>query len=196
MARKLWTTTFLILGACGGTAGAVVGELPGAGLQLPETTVDFRSTTTGSPTEFEPPPKVTAADDPEKAFAGLMQARIECGRQPYSCDVATFTEVNSPIYNDLTELVTSRRSARITATGGGQIRYRIDKTEPVSSSRALVHACITDDVVLVDGDIIFDDSTMSSLVTFTLTKVEGRWLWSEANPTRWTTEEDLCGFDA
>jgi hypothetical protein len=33
-------------------------------------------------------------------------------------------------------------------------------------------------------------------VTFKLSKVEGRWLWSEGTLTRWTTEEDLCGFDA
>jgi hypothetical protein len=139
---------------------------------------------------------LTVVDDLESAFAALMQARIECGRQPYACDVATFTEVNSPIYNDLTELITTRRSARITATGGGEIRYRIDKTESLSPSKALVYTCITDDVVLVDGDIIFDDSMMSSLVTFTLTKVEGQWLWNTGTPTRWTTEEDLCGFDA
>ena len=195
MKRKWWITALVILGACGGTSGAVVGELSGAGPLLLETTPDGRSTTT-VPIEKIEPTTTTIATDLESSFAQLMQARVECGRDPYSCDVATFTEVNSPIYKDLLQLMTTRRSANITATGGGSIRYRIDKTQTLSDSSAVVNTCITDDVVLVDGDIIFDDSMMSSLVTFKLSKVEGRWLWSEGTLTRWTTEEDLCDFDA
>ena len=195
MNKKWWITALVILGACGGTAGEVVGQLPKNGSGLLETNSDVRATTT-VPKEQVEIPTTSEIADLESSFAQLMQARIECGQDPYSCDVATFTEVNSPIFNDLTELMTTRRSANITATGGGSIRYRIDKTQTLSDSSAVVNTCITDDVVLVDGDIIFDDSMMSSLVTFKLSKVEGRWLWSEGTLTRWTTEEDLCDFDA
>ncbi len=183
------------MGACGGTSGAVVGELLGAGPLLLATTPDGSLTTT-VPIEKIEPTTTTSATDLESSFARLMQARVECGRDPYSCDVATFTEVDSPIYVDLKQLIAERRSAHITATGGGAIRYRIDKTQTLSDSSALVYTCITDDVVLVDGDIIFDDSMMSSLVTFTLVKVNDQWLWNQGTPTRWTTEEDLCDFAA
>ena len=195
MNKKWWITALVFLSACGGTAGEVVGELPRNGQGLLETTSDVRVTTTLLEEKVE---TSTTSDiaDLESSFAQLMQARIECGKDPYSCDVETFTEVNSPIYQDLQQLMTTRRSAKITATGGGAIRYRIEKTDALSDSRALVYTCITDDVVLVDGEIIFDDSMMSSLVTFKLSKVEGRWLWSEGTLTRWTTEEDLCDFDA
>ncbi|CAB4766586.1 unannotated protein [freshwater metagenome] len=195
MKRTWWITALVILGACGGTSGAVVGQLPRNGQGLLETTSEVRPTTTVPPEKIEPT-TLTVAADLESSFAELMQARIECGRDPYSCDVATFTEVNSPIYSDLQQLIAERRSAHITATGGGAIRYRIDKTQTLSDSSALVYTCITDDVVLVDGDIIFDDSMMSSLVTFTLVKVDDQWLWNQGTPTRWTTEEDLCDFDA
>lgn len=196
--KKQWLFgAMLLFGACGGTSGDVVGRLVETNspdIAVVPTAIIHSSDPAAAENMSDPLP--TAADDLESAFAVLMQARIECGRQPYTCDVATFAEVNSPIYNDLTELITDRRSAQITATGGGEIRYRIDKTESLSPSKALVHTCITDDVVLVNGDIIFDDSMMSSLVTFTLTKAEGQWLWNKGTPTRWTTEEDLCGFDA
>lgn len=195
MKRKWLITALWVLGACGGTSGAVVGELPGTGLNPLETISNVRSTTT-APAERIELTNLTVAEDLESSFAQLMQARIECGRDPYSCDVATFTEVNSPIYQDLKQLIETRRSAHITATGGGSIRYRIDKTQALSDSSALVDTCITDDVVLVDGDIIFDDSMMSSLVTFTLVKVNDQWLWNKGTPIRWTTEEDLCNFDA
>ena len=193
MNKKWWITALVILGACGGTAGEVVGQLPRNGQGLLETTSDAWITTLP---EERVKQSATDSADLESSFAQLMQARIECGQDPYSCDVETFTEVNSPIYKDLLQLMTTRRSANITATGGGSIRYRIDKTQTLSDSSAVVNTCITDDVVLVDGDIIFDDSMMSSLVTFKLSKVEGRWLWSEGTLTRWTTEEDLCDFDA
>ena len=193
MNKKWWITALVILGACGGTAGEVVGQIPRSGPGLLETTTDVRVTTL--PEEKVQRSTTSGIADLESSFAQLMQARIECGQDPYSCDVGTFTEVNSPIYQDLQQLMTTRRSANITATGGGAIRYRIEKTDALSDSRVLVYTCITDDVVLVDGDIIFDDSMMSSFVTFTMVKVDGQWLWSKGTPTRWTTEEDLCDFD-
>ena len=197
--NKDWSILALgLVGACGGTSGEVVGRLG-----------ELHSLNTGASSESTTQPTTSLAsgdvgksstmgnkEDLENVFAQLMQARIECGRNPYSCDVATFTEVNSPMYLNLTELIDTRRRAHITATGGGQIRYRIDKVEMVSDSKALMYICMTDDVVLVDGDIIFDDSMMSSLVTFTLVKVDEQWLWSEGTPTQWTSEGDLCGFDA
>jgi hypothetical protein len=194
MNKKWWITALVILGACGGTAGEVVGLLPRNGQGLLETTSDVRATTL--PEEKVTQSTTSNTADLESSFAQLMQARIECGQDPYTCDVETFTEVNSPIYQDLQQLMTTRRRANITATGGGAIRYRIEKTDSLSESSALVYTCITDDVVLVDGDIIFDDSMMSSFVTFTVVKVNGQWLWNKGTPTRWTTEEDLCDFDA
>ena len=194
MNKKWWITALVIVGACGGTAGEVVGQLPRNGQGLVETTSDVRVTTL--PEEKVTQPTTSETADLESSFAQLMQARIECGQDPYTCDLETFTEVNSPIYQDLQQLMTMRRSTNITATGGGAIRYRIEKTDALSESSALVYTCITDDVVLVDGDIIFDDSMMSSFVTFTMVKVDGRWLWNRGTPTRWTTEEDLCDFDA
>jgi len=184
-----------IVGACGGTSGAVVGALPDSGDRPLDTFSEVRATTTLTVEKVETT-TTTVAEDLESSFAQLMQARIECGQDPYSCDVATFTEVNSPIYQDLKQLIETRRSAHITATGGGSIRYRIEKTQVLSDSSAVIDTCITDDVVLVDGDIIFDDSMMSSLVTFTLVKVDDQCLWNKGTSTRWTTEEDLCNFDA
>ena len=196
MKRKWWITALVILGACGGASGAVVGELPGTERVTPEKASVVSSTPILPAEDVGGSPPPTAVADLETSFAQLMQARIECGRDPYACDVSTFTAENSPIYEDLKQLIATRRDARITATGGGSIRYRIDKTQVLSDSSAVVNTCITDDVVLVDGDIIFDDSMMSSLVTFKLSKVEGRWLWSEGTLTQWTSEEDLCDFDA
>jgi hypothetical protein len=196
--RRLFLGQFLglmLLGACAGEPGAAIGELPGSGRASLEK-ASVVSSTPISPTEDVGGSPPTAVADLETSFAQLMQARIECGRDPYACDVSTFTAENSPIYEDLTQLIATRRDARITATGGGSIRYRIDEAQNLSDSSAVVNTCITDDVVLVDGDIIFDDSMMSSLVTFKMTKVDGRWLWSEGTLTRWTTEEDLCDFDA
>ena len=195
MKRNWWMAALFIVGACGGTSGAVVGALPDIGDRPVDTFSEVRATTTLTVEKVETT-TTTVVADLEGSFAQLMQARIECGRQPYSCDIATFTEVNSPIYKDLQQLISERRSSHITATGGGAIRYRIDRTQMLSDSSALVYACITDDVVLVDGDIIFDDSMMSSLVTFTLVKVDGQWRWNKGTPTRWNTEEDLCDFDA
>jgi hypothetical protein len=193
MKRKCWITALVILGACGGASGAVVGELPSTERVTPEK-ASVVSSTPILPTEDLGGSPSTVVADLETSFAQLMQARIECGRDPYACDVSTFTAKNSPIYEDLKQLIATRRDARITATGGGSIRFRIDKTQVLSDSSAVVNTCITDDVVLVDGDIIFDDSMMSSLVTFKLSKVKGRWLWSEGTLTRWTSEEDLCDF--
>ena len=195
MKRKWWITALVILGACGGASGAVVGELPSTERVTTEK-ASVVSSTPILPTEDVGGLPATVVADLETSFAQLMQARIECGRDPYACDVSTFTAENSPIYEDLKQLIATRRDARITATGGGSIRYRIDKTQVLSDSSAVVNTCITDDVVLVDGDIIFDDSMMSSLVTFKLSKVKGRWLWSEGTLTRWTSEEDLCDFAA
>jgi hypothetical protein len=195
MKRKWWITALVILGACGGASGAVVGELPSTERVTTEK-ASVVSSTPILPTEDLGGSPSTVVADLETSFAQLMQARIECGRDPYACDVSTFTAENSPIYEDLKQLIATRRDARITATGGGSIRYRIDKTQVLSDSSAVVNTCITDDVVLVDGDIIFDDSMMSSLVTFKLSKVKGRWLWSEGTLTRWTSEEDLCDFAA
>jgi len=195
MKRKWWITALVILGACGGASGAVVGELPSTEWVTTEK-ASVVSSTPILPTEDLGGSPSTVVADLETSFAQLMQARIECGRDPYACDVSTFTAEDSLIYEDLNQLIATRRDARITATGGGSIRYRIDKTQVLSDSSAVVNTCITDDVVLVDGDIIFDDSMMSSLVTFKLSKVEGRWLWSEGILTRWTSEEDLCDFAA
>jgi len=195
MKRKWWITALVILGACGGASGAVVGELPSTERVTTEK-ASVVSSTPILPTEDLGGSPSTVVADLETSFAQLMQARIECGRDPYACDVSTFTAEDSPIYEDLKQLIAIRRDARITATGGGSIRYRIDKTQVLSDSSAVVNTCITDDVVLVDGDIIFDDSMMSSLVTFKLSKVKGRWLWSEGTLTRWTSEEDLCDFAA
>lgn len=195
MKRKWWITALVILGACGGASGAVVGELPSTERVTTEK-ASVVSSTPILPTEDLGGSPSTVVADLETSFAQLMQARIECGRDPYACDVSTFTAEDSPIYEDLKQLIATRRDARITATGGGSIRYRIDKTQVLSDSSAVVNTCITDDVVLVDGDIIFDDSMMSSLVTFKLSKVKGRWLWSEGTLTRWTSEEDLCDFAA
>lgn len=198
MNRRCLVLALGLLGACGGTSGEVVGQLSelGSTNSALSSETEMQSTTSVVSEDLGEPSSTILKDDLENDFAQLMQARIECGRKPYSCDVAKFTEVNSPIYYDLTKLIATRRSAHITATGGGEIRYRIDKTEILSDSKARISVCMTDDVVLVDGDIIFDDSKMSSVVTFTLTKVDDRWLWSEGTPTQWTTEGDLCGFDA
>lgn len=197
--NKRWSLLALgLIGACGGNSGEVVGQLGEMGLLNTAVSTESKTQpTTSLVSEDVGKPSTTVKnDDLENVFANLMQVRIECGRDPYSCDVASFTEVNSPMYHNLTELINTRRQAHITATGGGEIRYRIDRMQKLSDSSALVYVCITDDVVLVDGDIIFDDSSMSSLVTFTLVKVDDQWLWSEGTLTRWTTEEDLCDFDA
>ena len=95
MNKKWWITALVILGACGGTAGEVVGQIPRSGPGLLETTPDVRVTTL--PEEKVQRSTTSGIADLESSFAQLMQARIECGQDPYSCDVGTFTEVNSPI---------------------------------------------------------------------------------------------------
>ena len=45
MNKKWWITALVIVGACGGTAGEVVGQLPRNGQGPLETTSDVRATT-------------------------------------------------------------------------------------------------------------------------------------------------------
>lgn len=130
-----------------------------------------------------------------QAFDELMLIRSACGRDPFSCQVADIAVEGSPIFLDLDQLIQDRRAANIVASTHGSIRYRIDRVELLGDSRALITTCITDDVVLMDGDIIFDDAMMSSVIDFEMTKVDDGWRWTAAKAAKWTPEEDLCGFD-
>jgi hypothetical protein len=161
------------------------------------------ATTTGESLSNEVPPDsvvglsvVATEEELITAFNFAIHQRIDCGRDPYHCDVQSFTAVGSPLFVEISELMKIRQSANIVASKSGSLRYRIEAVEFRTTDRATVTTCLTDDTVLVDGEIIFDDSLFSVQTKWTMVRSGQTWLWESAQALHWDVEEDLCRFAA
>ena len=196
MKKLLVVGALLCLSACRTNSTTITGEVP-------ETLPLAVATTTGGSVSNEVsqdsvvgPSVVTAEEELKTAFNFAIDQRIDCGRDPYHCDVQSFTDVGSPLFVEISELMKIRRSANIVASNNGSLRYRIEAVEFRTTDRATVTTCITDDTVLLDGEIIFDDSLFSVQTKWTMVRSGQTWLWESAQALHWDVEEDLCRFAA
>jgi hypothetical protein len=186
----------LCLSACRLSTTSITGEVP-------ETLPIAVATTTGESLSNEVSPDsvvglsaIATEEELMTAFNFAIHQRIDCGRDPYHCDVQSFTEVGSPLFVEISELMEIRRNANIVASKSGSLRYRIEAVEFRNTDIAIVTTCITDDTVLVDGEIIFDDSLFSVQTKWTMVRSGQTWLWESAQALHWDVEEDLCRFAA
>jgi len=129
------------------------------------------------------------------SFDALMARRIECGRQPRTCEVSTIAEPTSPLFMRLTSLMEERLRAGITASRRGSVRYRIDAVEMKTTGEAVVTTCLTDDTVLMSAGAVFNDSLYSAITQWIMRRSDRGWLWIEDQVLDWRTGEDLCAFD-
>lgn len=196
MKKLLVIGALLWLSACRTSTTSITGEVP-------ETPPIAVATTTGESLSNEVSPDsvvglsvVATEEELITAFNFAIHQRIDCGRDPYHCDVQSFTAVGSPLFVEISELMNIRRSANIRASKSGSLRYRIEAVEFRNTDTATVTTCITDDTVLVDGDIIFDDSLFSVQTKWTMVRSGQTWLWESAQALHWDVEEDLCRFAA
>ena len=196
MKKLLVVGSLLCLSACRLSTTSITGEVP-------ETLPIAVATTTGESlsNEFSPDsvvgiPVIATEEELITAFNFAIHQRIDCGRDPYHCDVQSFTEVGSPLFVEISELMKIRRSSNIVASKSGSLRYRIEAVEFRTTDIATVTTCITDDTVLVDGEIIFDDSLFSVQTKWTMVRNGQTWLWESAQALHWDVEEDLCRFAA
>lgn len=180
---------------CGGSESShtVTGRIPVA------SEVSDRSTgRTEDPTtiiEIAPGSDPSGPLDVEAAFGELIERRIQCGREPWSCDLSELTVEGSPTHQRFDELFTTRRSAGIVASSDGEFRYRIDDVRTLSSTEAQVTTCITDDTVLVDANgWVFDDGLFSGKVQFDMINTTVGWRWSNDRVLAFTYGEDQCGL--
>lgn len=196
MKRQLVIGALLCLSACRTSATSITGEVP-------ETLPVAVASTTGKSLSNELSPDsvvglsvVTTEEELIAAFNFAIHQRIACGRDPYHCDVQSFADVGSPLFAEISELMKIRRNANIVASESGSLRYRIEAVEFRTTDIATVTTCITDDTVLVDGEIIFDDSLFSVQTKWTMVRSGQTWLWESAQALHWDVEEDLCRFAA
>ncbi len=196
MKRQLVIGALLCLSACRLSTTSITGEVP-------ETLPIAVAITTGeslnnkvSPDSVVGTSIIATEEELIAAFNFAIHQRIACGRDPYHCDVQSFTDVDSPLFVEISELMKIRRSANIVASNNGSLRYRIEAVEFRTTDIATVTTCITDDTVLVDGEIIFDDSLFSVQTKWTMVRSGQTWLWESAQALHWDVEEDLCGFPA
>ena len=196
MKKLLLVGSLLCLSACRLSTTSITGEVP-------ETLPIAVATTTGESLSNEVPPDsvvglsvVATEEELITAFNFAIHQRIDCGRDPYHCDVQSFADVGSPLFVEISELMEIRRSANIVASKSGSLRYRIEAVEFRNTDTATVTTCITDDTVLVDGEIIFDDSLFSVQTKWTMVRSGQTWLWESAQALHWDVEEDLCRFAA
>jgi len=194
--RELVIGALLCLSACRTSSTTITGDLP-------ETLPIAVAITTGeshsnevSPDSVVGIPVIATEEELMTAFNFAIHQRIDCGRDPYHCDVQSFAEVGSPLFVEISELMKIRRDANIVASGIGSLRYRIEAVDFSTADTAIVTTCITDDTVLVDREIIFDDSLFSVQTKWTMVRSGQTWLWESAQAMHWDVEEDLCGFPA
>lgn len=127
-----------------------------------------------------------------RAFEDLVARRVECGRDPVSCDVSRLTVAGSRMERQLTELMASRVAGGITASDRGSATHRIESVEIGSDGSAQVTSCLHDDTVLVVESGVFDDSVYSARSVWTLVEVDGQWKWKDERIVEWIVEGDLC----
>ena len=196
MKKLLVIGALLCLSACRTGTTSITGEVP-------ETLAIAVATTKGESLSNEVSPDsvvgssvIATEEELITAFNFAIDQRIACGRDPYHCDVQSFTDVGSPLFVEISELMKIRRNANIVASNNGSLRYRIEAVEFRTRDIATVTTCITDDTVLVDGEIIFDDSLFSVQTKWTMVRSGQTWLWESAQALHWDVEEDLCRFAA
>ena len=196
MKKLLVIGALLCLSACRTDTTSITGEVP-------ETLPIALAITTGeslsnevSPESVVGLPVIATEEELIMAFNFAIHQRIDCGRDLYHCDVQSFTDVDSPLFVEISELMKIRRNANIVASNNGSLRYRIEAVEFRTTDIAIVTTCITDDTVLVDGEIIFDDSLFSVQTKWTMVRSGQTWLWESSQALHWDVEEDLCRFAA
>jgi len=194
--KLLVVSALLCLSACRTSTTSITGEVPATLPIAVATTTSESHSNEASPDSVVELSVVATEEELMTAFNFAIHQRIDCGRDPYDCDVQSFTEVGSPLFVEISELMEIRRNANIVASKSGSLRYRIEAVELRNTDRATVTTCITDDTVLVDGEIIFDDSLFSVQTKWTMVRSGQTWLWESAQALHWDVEEDLCRFAA
>ena len=174
--------TMVALANCGGSSAEPIGRIDSIPDEsrpafVPES--DSRATTTA------PQSVVDGSLPVEWGFAELMAKRIDCSRDPWSCDIDDLAVSESPAHHDLTEVYERRRRYGITASTKGALTYEVDAIHEVSPELAHVSVCINDDVVLtmrVPGGgppAIFDESISSYRMVFVTQRTMTGWRWVE-----------------
>lgn len=168
--------------ACGGARGEVTGR-PEESLapSLPSVSV------------VETPTMTTVPATSSEAFDHLMSLRIDCGRQPASCDVASFVLEGTPLHTETVRLMHERAAAGVVASDRGSVKYRIDRVVTDGDS-SRVTSCVLDDVVLTMDGAIFDDSRYSAIIEWTIVDTLFGPRWTDRRVVSSSVEEDLCGF--
>lgn len=191
-----------LLAACGGSGDAVsvTGRLP-VGFPASTDNGQSGSSTRSDSALTQPMETVTTiiADDVRSDFEDIVTRRIECGRDPWSCDLDRIAISGSPTRERLDHLLESRRAGGIVAGTGGAFRFRIDdvgvETRDLDAEVADVSVCVTDDTVLTDENgWVFDDGLFSGRMVFTMHQVDGEWLWFDDRTETSTYGEDMCGL--
>lgn len=150
------------------------------------------STWTDVSTPDSTEPAVMATDIVQKAFEELVARRMQCGRDPSTCDVLRLAIPGSQVERRLGELMSMRVADGIVASGRGSAVHRVESVEFEAPDRAVVTSCLYDDTVLVIDDAIYDDSVYSARSEWTLVERSGEWLWSDERVLEWALEDDLC----
>ena len=174
--------TMVALANCGGSSAEPIGRIDSIPDEprpafVPES--DSRATTTS------PQSVVDGSLPVEWGFAELMAKRIDCSRDPWSCDIDDLAVSESPAHHDLTGVYERRRRYGITASTKGALTYEVDAIHEVSPELAHVSVCINDDVVLtmrVPGGgppAIFDESISSYRMVFVTQRTMTGWRWVE-----------------
>ena len=196
MKKLLVIGALLCLSACRTNTTSITGEVPDTRRAAVATATGESLNNKVSPDSLVGSSIIASEEELMTAFDFAIHQRMACGRDPYHCDVQSFTDVGSPLFVEISELMKIRRSANIVASNNGSLRYRIEAVDFRTTDRATVTTCITDDTVLVDGEIIFDDSLFSVQTKWTMVRSGQTWLWESAQALHWDVEEDLCGFPA
>lgn len=178
-----------ILGACGGSHGLVTGwpvdeAAPPTGSPVVEVSEAGVSTSVAS-----------AAPTTATEFDHLMELRIACGRRPEACDVDAFALVGSPFHEEQRRLMSDRAMHHIVASRDGAIRYRIDQVAP-GDPGTVITTCLFDDVVLTMDGAVFDDSTFSAVIAWTMVPSPNGARLSDSRVVSSSTEVDLCAASA
>lgn len=174
-----------ILGACGGSHGHVTGWPVDEAAPPTESTVvepsDAGVSTSVASTAL------TAATD----FDHIMELRIACGRRPEACDVDAFALAGSPYHEEQLRLMSDRAMHHVVASRDGAIRYRIDQVAS-GDSGTVITTCLYDDVVLTMDGAVFDDSTYSAVIAWTMVPSPDGARLSDSRVVSSSAEVDLC----
>lgn len=196
----LMVVTVVVLANCGGSSAEPIGRIDPVSDQ-PRPAIgsewDSRAATT-LPRSLVDEPIVDEMVVVEWGFAELMARRIECSRDPWSCDIDELAVAESPAHRDLDEVFQRRRRYGITASMKGSLVYEVEGIDEIAPDLAHVSVCINDDVVLtmrVPGGgppAIFDESISSYRMVFVTKRTTTGWRWVEFETINRVTGADLC----